>query len=105
MSNEDRRMPPSPPLSVPVEANVGGGFWRKGPRDTLPPSDMTGNYMRHRPIPSEPVEGRKAWIQLVRGTVSVNGQTLEAGDGLGLDTAGALSITAQLQAWRHGEPA
>ena len=40
-------------------------------------------------------EGRKAWIQLVRGTVSVNGQTLEAGDGLGLDTAGALSITAQ----------
>ncbi|MBL6431814.1 MAG: pirin family protein [Alphaproteobacteria bacterium] len=40
-------------------------------------------------------EGRKAWIQLVRGTVSVNGRTLEAGDGLGLDTAGALSITAQ----------
>ncbi|MCA1242271.1 pirin family protein [Stappia stellulata] len=40
-------------------------------------------------------EGRKAWIQLVRGTVSVNGRTLKAGDGLGLDTPGALSITAQ----------
>jgi redox-sensitive bicupin YhaK (pirin superfamily) len=40
-------------------------------------------------------EGRKAWIQLVRGTLTVNGQILNAGDGLGLDTPGPLTIAAQ----------
>ncbi|SDU30502.1 pirin family protein [Stappia sp. ES.058] len=40
-------------------------------------------------------EGRKAWLQLVRGTVSVNGQTLAAGDGLGIETLGPLAIEAQ----------
>ena len=45
-----------------IEANVGEGFWRKGPNDTLPPPDMTGPYMRNRPVPAAPVEGRKAWI-------------------------------------------
>jgi oleate hydratase len=46
----------------PIEANVGAGFWRKGPADTLPPPDMVGPYMRNRPVPIEAVEGRKAWI-------------------------------------------
>lgn len=45
-----------------VEANVGASYWHKGPNDTLPPPDMTGPYMRNRPVPTEPVEGRKAWI-------------------------------------------
>jgi hypothetical protein len=40
-------------------------------------------------------EGRKAWIQVVRGTLSVNGQTLDAGDGLGITDAGSLTIAAQ----------
>jgi len=46
----------------PIEANVGAGFWRKGPADTLPPPDMVGPYMRNRPVPVAPMEGRKAWI-------------------------------------------
>ncbi|MBB5046513.1 oleate hydratase [Rhodopseudomonas rhenobacensis] len=46
----------------PVEADATAGFWRKGPSDTLPPPDMVGPYMRNRPVPAEPVEGRKAWI-------------------------------------------
>ncbi|WP_322517390.1 oleate hydratase [Rhodopseudomonas palustris] len=50
---------PGKPL---IEANVGAGFWRKGPADTLPPPDMMGPYMRNRPVPAEQVEGRKAWI-------------------------------------------
>ncbi|MCZ8548552.1 oleate hydratase [Mesorhizobium qingshengii] len=45
-----------------IEANVGEGFWRKGPNNTLPPPDMVGPYMRNRAVPVEPVEGRKAWI-------------------------------------------
>lgn len=39
--------------------------------------------------------GRKVWIQLVKGALSLNGQTLSAGDGLGLLEAGTLTISAQ----------
>ncbi|GAA0779168.1 pirin family protein [Roseibium denhamense] len=39
--------------------------------------------------------GRKVWIQLIKGALSVNGQTLTAGDGLGLWDTGAISLTAQ----------
>ena len=45
-----------------VEANVGEGFWHKGPNEPLPPPDMMGPYMRGRAVPTRPVEGRKAWI-------------------------------------------
>ncbi|WP_024898647.1 oleate hydratase [Brucella rhizosphaerae] len=47
---------------IKVEANIGEAFWRKGPLDSLPPSDLMGSYMRNRPLPVTPVEGRKAWI-------------------------------------------
>lgn len=39
--------------------------------------------------------GRKVWIQSVRGGVSVNGQPLDAGDGLGIVSAGELEIAAR----------
>ncbi len=39
-------------------------------------------------------EGRKAWIQVARGTVTANGQPLYAGDGLGVLDAGEVVITA-----------
>lgn len=48
--------------SIRVEANIGEGFWRKGPQDSLPPPDMMGAYMRNRPVLGAPVAGRKAWI-------------------------------------------
>ncbi|MEX2453932.1 MAG: pirin family protein [Rhodospirillaceae bacterium] len=38
--------------------------------------------------------GRRAWIQLARGRVQVNGQTLDAGDGLAVTGAGELDIAA-----------
>lgn len=38
--------------------------------------------------------GRKAWIQIVRGSVTVGGQTMTAGDGLGVLETGPLSLTA-----------
>ncbi|WP_269583700.1 pirin family protein [Roseibium sp. Sym1] len=38
--------------------------------------------------------GRKVWLQLVKGGLSVNGQQLTAGDGLGLLDAGAISLAA-----------
>lgn len=37
--------------------------------------------------------GRVAWIQVARGTVTVNSQALEAGDGASVETAGALQFT------------
>ncbi|WP_029059145.1 pirin family protein [Stappia stellulata] len=40
-------------------------------------------------------EGRKAWLQLVRGTLRVNGQSLAAGDGLGIDAPDTLAIAAR----------
>ena len=50
------------PPATPVEADATERFWHKGPGDTLPPPDMTGPYMRNRPVMGNPVEGRKAWI-------------------------------------------
>jgi hypothetical protein len=38
--------------------------------------------------------GRKVWLQLVKGKISVNDQPLSAGDGLGLLQTGAISLTA-----------
>lgn len=39
--------------------------------------------------------GRKIWLQVVKGALSVNGQQLNAGDGLGLLEQGAVSLSAQ----------
>lgn len=38
---------------------------------------------------------RKVWIQVVKGRLTVGGQALGAGDGLGLLDAGAVSLSAQ----------
>lgn len=39
--------------------------------------------------------GRKVWIQVVKGKLSVNDQQLDAGDGIGLLVPGALALAAQ----------
>ena len=39
--------------------------------------------------------GRKVWLQIVKGKISVNGQALAAGDGLGLLDAGTINLAAQ----------
>jgi redox-sensitive bicupin YhaK (pirin superfamily) len=36
--------------------------------------------------------GRMAWIQVARGAVRLNGEALKAGDGVGLDAPGALTL-------------
>jgi len=36
--------------------------------------------------------GRAAWLHLARGTVTVNGGELEAGDGVGVETAGPIQV-------------
>ena len=43
-------------------------------------------------------EGRKAWLQVARGALSVNGETLAAGDGLGIVAQDALQIMAHQDA-------
>ena len=40
--------------------------------------------------------GRYAWLQVVRGEVSINGQKLTAGDGIEVDQAGDLTISSKL---------
>lgn len=39
-------------------------------------------------------QGRRVWLQVARGTLIANGETLYAGDGLGLTAAGTLALTA-----------
>jgi quercetin 2,3-dioxygenase len=39
--------------------------------------------------------GRKSWVQVVRGTVEVNGKAADAGDGVALENEAAVSITAR----------
>ena len=42
--------------------------------------------------------GRRAWLQVVRGAVAMNGQDLEAGDGAAIEGEPALSLTAKTDA-------
>ncbi len=39
-------------------------------------------------------EGRKAWLQVVQGKVTLNGETLYAGDGVAIEGATALELSA-----------
>ena len=45
-----------------VENDTTAGYWCNSSGNTMPPPDMMGAYMRNRPVPSNQVEGRKAWI-------------------------------------------
>lgn len=38
-------------------------------------------------------KGRGAWIQIARGRVTLNGETLSAGDGVGLDSANKIALS------------
>jgi quercetin 2,3-dioxygenase len=42
--------------------------------------------------------GRGAWLQLARGDIRLNGRTLEAGDGVGAEGPGRLTLTADADA-------
>ncbi len=37
-------------------------YWHNSPANTLPPPDMVGNYQRCKPLPTEGIESRRAWI-------------------------------------------
>lgn len=37
-------------------------YWHNTPLNTLPPPDMVGNYQRFKPLPTEGIQSRKAWI-------------------------------------------
>jgi redox-sensitive bicupin YhaK (pirin superfamily) len=39
--------------------------------------------------------GRRAWLQVVRGTVQMNGHPLDAGDGVAVEAEPAVSVTAK----------
>ncbi|MPZ37433.1 MAG: pirin family protein [Rhizobiales bacterium] len=40
-------------------------------------------------------DGRKAWVQVVRGTIDMNGQELRTGDGAGAENIATLALTAR----------
>jgi len=44
------------------EPDVTRRYWHNSPANTLPPPDMMGNYQRFRPLPTEGIASRKAWI-------------------------------------------
>lgn len=62
MSDKSSTPPQRQSVKPEIEADSGKAFWRKGPKDTLPPPDTMGPYMRNRPLPVRSVKGRKAWI-------------------------------------------
>jgi redox-sensitive bicupin YhaK (pirin superfamily) len=41
--------------------------------------------------------GRKGWLQVVRGAVNVNGQDLDAGDGVAIDGEPSLNVSARTE--------
>ena len=41
---------------------------------------------------------RKLWVQVVRGTVEVNGQMARAGDGLAIEDESRVAVTATSEA-------
>ena len=43
----------------------------------------------------QPAKNRSAWIQTVKGTLEVNGQPLNSGDGLAIDNESALEFTSR----------
>ena len=43
-------------------------------------------------------DGHKGWIQVARGSVDVNGQRLEAGDGLGVSGSGRIFVSQGIEA-------
>lgn len=50
------------PLPFDHEPDVTARYWHNSPANTLPPPDMVGNYQRFKPLPTEGIESRKAWI-------------------------------------------
>jgi len=51
----------------------------------------SGEHVTHRLSP-----GRKAWLQVVRGAVAMNGQDLEVGDGAAVQDESTLTVTAKV---------
>lgn len=47
------------------------------------------------PVTHKPAEGRQAWLQLARGTVSINGETLQVGDGAAISDESQIAIVAE----------
>ncbi|MAR02119.1 MAG: oleate hydratase [Oceanospirillaceae bacterium] len=45
-----------------TEADATSGYWSNTPQNTLPPPDMTGPYMRFRPLPTPGIETRRTHI-------------------------------------------
>jgi len=52
----------STPRNATTEADATSGYWSNSASNTLPPPDMTGPYMRFRPLPTAGVEKRRAHI-------------------------------------------
>jgi len=56
------KMTGSTPRNATTEADATSGYWSNSASNTLPPPDMTGPYMRFRPLPTAGVEKRRAHI-------------------------------------------
>lgn len=98
------------------------GYWHNTPLNTLPPPDMVGNYQRFKPLPTEGIDTRKAWIvgggiaglaaafYLIRdghmpaaNITIIEGQSVEGGslDGSGNPEAGYLVRGGREMNWNY----
>ena len=85
-------------MPEPSDSNGGGesafhgNFTRKvapGPGDWLYVNDEPGQSVEHALAP-----GRHAWLQVIRGAPSLNGETMGPGDGAAISDETRLNIDA-----------
>src|SRR6266566_415069 len=83
-------------------------IWIEPDRQSIrPPDGRDGSLVIHRDVllfaalldsgeqvTHAPAKGRKAWLQVARGAVRVNGKELEAGDGVAVEDEPELTVAA-----------
>ena len=60
----ETKRPDGNPTAMPLvtEPDAAREYWHNRPENALPPPDFVGAYARNKPLPSEGIETRKAWI-------------------------------------------
>lgn len=88
--------------SAPEGAAEGQWWLVSGPVGTDAPLPLhqdarlyLGRPLEEAPLTHAFAPGRHGWLQVTRGSVTVNGHALEAGDGLAVSDEGSLTITTE----------
>lgn len=75
-------------VPIVTEDGAGGGIATHAPADVY-----AGTFDTGQSADFEVRDGRRAWVQVARGVLSVNGQALTQGDGLAVTEPGLLTLS------------